>query len=87
LVDWANDFGHGIDVRVHITEAVHERRRAAQVKAAMSGRKLEGQLTSSSTGPTKQGVLLQPSDADRLGELLAEAVIRAEAITARIGPE
>jgi hypothetical protein len=51
----------------------------------MSGRKLEGQLTSGSTGPTKQGVLLQPSDADRLGELLAEAVIGAEAITARIG--
>jgi hypothetical protein len=41
---------------------------------------LKGQLTSGYTGPTKQGVLLQPSDADQLSELLAEAVVRAEAI-------
>ena len=43
----------------------------------MSGRALKGQLTSGYTGPTKQGVLLQPSDADQLSELLAEAVVKA----------
>jgi hypothetical protein len=83
LVDWGNDFGFGIDIRVHITEAAHERRRAAQARAAMTGRALKGRLTSGYTGPTKQGVLLQPSDADRLSELLAEAVVRAEAIQPR----
>jgi hypothetical protein len=34
------------------------------------------QLTSGYTGPTKQGVLPQPTDADQLSELLAEAVVR-----------
>jgi hypothetical protein len=53
----------------------------------MSGRKLEGQLTTGYTGPTKQGLLLQPIDADQLSELIAEAVVRAEeTITARISP-
>lgn len=51
LVDWGNDFGYGIDIRVHITEAAHECRRAAQARAAMSGRALKGQLTSGYTGP------------------------------------
>ena len=45
----------------------------------MSGRALKGQLTSGYTGPTKQGVLFQLSDADELRELLAEAVAKAEA--------
>ena len=83
LVDWDNDFGFGIDVRILITEAAHERRRAAQARAAMRGRALKGQLTSGYTGPTRQGVLLQPSDTDQLSELLAEAVVRAEAIQPR----
>jgi hypothetical protein len=38
----------------------------------MSGRSLKGQLTSGYTGPTKRGVLLQPTDADQLSEMLAE---------------
>jgi hypothetical protein len=46
----------------------------------MSGRALKGQLTSGYTGPTKQGVHLQPSDAEQLSELLAEAVVKAEAL-------
>jgi len=37
LIDWGKDFGFGIDVRIHITEAAHERRKAAQARAAMSG--------------------------------------------------
>ena len=33
LVDWGNDFGIGVDVRVFVTDAAHERRRAAQSRA------------------------------------------------------
>jgi hypothetical protein len=85
LVDWGNDFGFGIDVRVHITEAAHGRRRAAQVRTAMSGRALKGQLTSGYTCPTKQGVLLQPSDADQLSELLTLAVLKDREHHRRLG--
>jgi hypothetical protein len=84
LVDWGNEFGIGIDVRVFVTDAAHDRRREARARAAVSGRRWKGAHHGREffTGPTKQGVLLQPSDADQLSELLAEAVVRAEAIAA-----
>jgi hypothetical protein len=83
LVDRGNDFGIGIGVRVFVTEAAHERRRAAQSRAAINGRRFNGSRTSGFVGPTKQGVFLQPSNADEVSELLAEAVVRAEAIQPR----
>ena len=82
LVDWGNDFGIGVDVRVFVTDAAHDRRRAAQGRAALSGRRFDGSHVGGFVGPTKQGVLLQPSDADELSELLALAVLRAEAFAA-----
>jgi hypothetical protein len=82
LVDWGNDFGIGVDVRVFVTEAAHDRRRAAQGRAALSGRRFNGSHVGGFVGPTKQGVLVQPSDADVVSELLALAVLRAEAFAA-----
>jgi hypothetical protein len=87
LVDWGNDFGIGVDVRVFVTDAAHERRRVAQGRAAISGRRFNGSHRSGFVGPTKQGVLLQPGDADELSELLAEAVVKVEAQAAPGAPD
>jgi hypothetical protein len=82
LVDWSNDFGIGIDVRTFVTDARWDKVRAARARAALNGRRFEGAHDERRlyTGPTKQGILLQPSDADELTELLARAVLKVEAL-------
>jgi hypothetical protein len=84
LVDWGNDFGVGIDVRVFVTDAAHDRKREARARAAISGRRWRGAHDSREffTGPTRRGLLLQPGAAEELAELLALAVVKAEAIAA-----
>jgi hypothetical protein len=82
LVDYGNDFGVGIDARVFVTDAAHDRKREARARAATSGRRWKGAHDGREffTGPTRQGLLLQPSAADELSELLALAALRAEAM-------
>jgi hypothetical protein len=66
--------GIGVDVRVFVTDAALGRSRAAQLKTARTGRAFRG--------PTRQGILMQPGDADELSEPLALAGVKVESISA-----
>jgi hypothetical protein len=74
LVDWGTTSGIGVDVRVFVTDAALGRSRAAQLKTARTGRAFRG--------PTRQGILMQPGDADELSEPLALAGVKVESISA-----
>jgi hypothetical protein len=82
LVDRGNDFGIGIDVRVFVTDAAHDRSRAVKLKTARNGRAFRGRRNGRYTGPTKQGILMRPGDADEPSELLALAGVKVESISA-----
>jgi hypothetical protein len=80
-LDYANDFGTGVDVRVFVTDERYDRIRAARARVALSGRRFNGSHrdTDFYVGPTRQGVLLQPGAAAVLADLLARAFVEAEA--------
>jgi hypothetical protein len=67
-------------VRVFVTDAAHDRKRAARARAAISGRRFEGSHRESDyfTGPTRQGVLLQSARCVELADLLVAAAALAE---------
>jgi hypothetical protein len=73
--------GPRIDVREFMTDEFWHRVRDAQARAAATGRKIRGPTRPQQfTGPTRRGFWLQPFAADELGELLALAVVKAEAL-------
>jgi hypothetical protein len=51
------------------------------LKTARTGRAFRGRRNGRYSGPTKQGILMQPGDADELSELLALAVVKIESIS------
>jgi hypothetical protein len=80
LLDYGNEFGVGIDARVFVTDAAHDRKREARARAAVAGRRWKGSPRPYFVGPTRRGLLLQPSAADQLGELLQLAALKAEEV-------
>jgi hypothetical protein len=75
-----------IDVREFMLEEFWHRNREAQARAALTGRKISGPTRAQQvTGPLRRGWWLQPHTAEALAELLALAVVKAEAVAAGVG--
>jgi hypothetical protein len=81
IVDAPDGTGPKIDVREFMTPAYWDRLNEARGRAALAGRKLRGPARSEQySGPLKRGWWLEPHSADDLSELLALAVVEAEAL-------
>jgi hypothetical protein len=78
---------HGRDgdryrVRIFVTDGPRSQLGRAVEEGARTGRAFRGRRNGRYTGPTKQGILGQPGDADELSEPLAFAVVKVESISA-----
>jgi hypothetical protein len=76
-----SEHGPGVDLREWVTEERWARTRAARAKAALTGRQIKGPLRPEQyVGPLRKGWRLGPGAAEELADLLALAVVKAEAI-------
>jgi hypothetical protein len=88
VMDSPDETGPVVDVREWMLDSFWDRVRAAQSRAAATGRKLKGPMPAQQyTGPLRRGWWLQPSAAEGLADLLARAVVAAEMITEGWDPE
>jgi len=72
--------GPAVDVREWWTDDRWTKIRDARARAAATGRRWRGPTGELYTGPLRRGWWLQPHTADELAELLALAVVKAEAV-------
>jgi hypothetical protein len=83
VMDSPDGTGSVVDCREWMLDEFWDRVRAAQGRAAMTGRKIKGPMPAQQyTGPLRRGWWMQPSAAEQLSDLLARGVIAAEAFSA-----
>jgi hypothetical protein len=84
VMDAPGGTGPAIDVREFMLDEFWHRIREAQARAALSGGKIKGPTRAQQfTGPLRKGWWLQAHAAEELAELLALAVVKAEAIATK----